>query len=231
MKKGIMLVLLAAVVTGFAQGQSKEDRDLDGFSKVSFGVPGDLYIEFGQDFNVVLEGDRDDLEETVTEVTSGRLIIRRERNFWSNADNRITVRITMPEISGLSVSGSGKAQIVDDVKDADELELAVSGSGRLLTAGISADTFGCNISGSGNVVIDGEGSADRGEISISGSGNYAGENMEIDHLTIRLSGSGNCTCKAGDELNASVSGSGNVDYYGNPKLDARVSGSGKVRSR
>lgn len=228
-----MLVVLAIAVISFsAKAQTKETRNLDGFTKVSFGISGELYIDFGSSYKVVLEGDRDDLEETITEVSSGKLVIKHDRNDWNFADNhKVIVHITMPQIDGLSVSGSGKAEITEEVKEADELDLSVSGSGRLLTAGINADEFNCSISGSGNIEIEGEGSADRGEIAISGSGNYTGESMEIDHLSIRLSGSGNCTVKAGDELSASVSGSGNVNYIGRPRLDARVSGSGKVRSR
>jgi len=231
MKKGIMLVVAVALLSFAAHSQSKETRDLKGFSKVSFGIPGELYIDFGSDFKVVLEGDEDDLEETITEISSGRLVIRHERGNWNFNENKVIVHITMPEIEGLSVSGSGKAEISDQVKDADNLDLNVSGSGRLITSGITADNFNCSISGSGNIVIDGEGNADNGEIAISGSGNYTGEQMEIDHLDITLSGSGNCLCKVGDELSASVSGSGNVNYIGNPELDARVSGSGRVRSR
>lgn len=233
MKKGIMLVVVAMAVLSFtANAQTKETRNLDGFTKVSFGISGELYIDFGSSYKVILEGNRDDLEEIITEVSSGKLVVRHDRNNWNFGDNhKVVVHITMPEIDGLSVSGSGKAEITDEVKEADGLELSVSGSGKLLAAGITADELNCSISGSGNIEIEGEGSADRGEIAISGSGNYSGENMEIDHLDIRLSGSGNCMVKVGDELSASVSGSGNVNYIGRPRLDARVSGSGKVRSR
>ena len=231
MKKGFMLLLAVTLLSLAANAQTKETRDLKGFSKVSFGVSGELYIGFGQDFNVVLEGDRDDLKKTITEITSGRLVIKRERGNWDFNDHRIIVHITMPNIEGLSVSGSGKAEISENVKEADNLDLSVSGSGRLLTSGIVADNLNCSISGSGNIVLGGQGNADSGDISISGSGNYTGEQVEIDKLDINLSGSGNCTVKVGDELSASVSGSGNVTYIGNPKLDARISGSGRVRSR
>ena len=203
----ILVLFAVALISITANAQTKENRDVDGFTRVSFGISGELYIDFGSDYKVVLEGDRDDLEDIITEVTSDRLVIKRDRNHWNfNDHGKVIVHITMPEIEGLGVSGSGKAEITEQVKNADELDLSVSGSGRLITAGISADSFNCSISGSGNVVIGGEGSADSGEIAISGSGNYVGEEMEIDHLDIRLSGSGNCTVRAGDELSASVFG-------------------------
>lgn len=220
---------MAFVFASFIDAQTKEERSLSDFNQVSFGISGDLFIAIGPEFSVVLEGYRDDLEETETEVSSGRLIIRRDDWGFRNS-RKVTVRITMPELEGLSVSGSGKAEILDPVS-ADELNFAVSGSGNLYAGRIEADDFKCSISGSGNILIEGEGSIDDGEITISGSGGYSGDDLEIDHLDVRVSGSGNCSCRAGDSITASISGSGNVTYSGDPRVDARVSGSGKVRSR
>lgn len=228
----ILTALLSALIISAASAQSsgKETRDLKGFTRVNFGVSGNLYIHFGNEFKVTLEGDDDYLKEIITEVSNGRLNIKRENHFFEFNNEKVTINITMPEMTGLGVSGSGRAEIDDPVTEADRLELSVSGSGKIIVSDLTADNLECGISGSGNINV-GKGSADRGEITISGSGNYSGEAMEIDHLTVRVSGSGNCTCKAGDELTASVSGSGNVWYSGDPKVDARVSGSGRVRSK
>jgi hypothetical protein len=229
MKKTAAFLFIALLVCSFASGQEKETRDLKGFSKVNFGIAGDLKIKLGNEFSVVLEGDKSDLREVITEVSGDKLVIRQE-NWHFNFNEKINVYITMPAISSLSVSGSGKAEILDPVKQADSFSLSVSGSGKLTTTDIEADSFSCSISGSGNVYINGAGSADRGTVSISGSGNYHGDQMNVDNLSVSVSGSGNCTCKAGDSLKAGISGSGNVNYSGSPKIDARVSGSGHVRS-
>ncbi|HPM89125.1 MAG TPA: head GIN domain-containing protein [Bacteroidales bacterium] len=229
MKRFTALFVLAIIVTGFASGQQRETRNLRGFDRVSFGIAGNLIIKFGPEFNVVLEGNQRDLEEVVTEISGDKLIIKQE-SWRFRSEDKVMVTITMPEITGLSVSGSGNAEITDDINDADDLDLSVSGSGKIITAGIVVDEFNCSISGSGDVIIGSGGEADRGEISISGSGGYRGEDFEIDHLAVRVSGSGSCFCKAGDSLQASISGSGNVTYKGDPRIDARVSGSGKVRS-
>jgi hypothetical protein len=219
------------MVSSVAIGQStvKETRNLRGFSRVSFGIAGDLKIKIGPEFSVVLEGEKNDLEEVVTEISGDRLQIKQD-NWRFDFREKVNVYITMPELTGLGVSGSGKAEIMDAVKDADHLSLSVSGSGKLLTAGLVVDALDCSISGSGNILIGSAGNADRGEISISGSGNYTGQEFEVDHLEVNISGSGSCYCKTGDSLNATISGSGNVTYTGDPKIDARVSGSGHVRS-
>jgi hypothetical protein len=234
MKRGIILsafMLAISVLSGFANAQPdvKETRDVKDFTKVSFGVAGNLYINFGPEFKVVLEGEKKDLGEIITEVSGGKLVIKKE-NWRFNMNEKITAYITMPELKGLGVSGSGKAEIKDAVKT-EELDLSVSGSGKIYTNGITVSNLGCSISGSGDIIPGGNGNATKADISISGSGNFDGGSFKIGTAEIHISGSGNCNCNVTESLRASVSGSGDVTYEGNPKLDAHVSGSGKVRSR
>jgi Putative auto-transporter adhesin, head GIN domain len=226
-------VFFAAMIltSALASGQSKETRNVRNFTKVSFGVSGDLFIKIGPEFHLTIEGDKRNLDEIETVVSGDRLTIKKENwRFSFRNDERVTINLTLPALEGLGVSGSGKAQIIDKV-EADHLSLSVSGSGKLITAELNADDLNCGISGSGDILLESGGSVDNGHISISGSGGFSGEGVEIDHLVVSISGSGNCRCKAGDSLDAHISGSGNVTYNGNPKVNARVSGSGHVRSR
>jgi len=234
MKKNLLCLLVVlglAMATIGASGQNavKETRDVKGFTKISYGISGNLNIKIGSEFSVVLEGEKDDLREVITDVSDGRLRIRME-NWHFNFNEKVNAYVTLPALAGLSVSGSGRAEILDPIKDADDLSLNVSGSGKIVAEELVVDALDCGISGSGDISIGGTGSADRGEISISGSGSYNGPEFEIDHLEVSVSGSGSCLCKAGDSLTARISGSGNVTYKGDPKIDARVSGSGHVRS-
>jgi hypothetical protein len=233
MKKVLFLSSVMIIITctsAILSGQTKETRNVQGFSKISFGVSGDLFIRIGSEFKLTIEGNKDLVDEIETVVSGDRLNIRKENWHMNFRDERVTINITMPELEGLGVSGSGKAQILDKV-EADELNLNVSGSGKITTSDLEVDRFNCGISGSGDVILGTGGSIDTGDISISGSGGFMGEGIEIDHLEVSISGSGNCRCRAGDSLEAHVSGSGNVTYLGNPKVDARVSGSGHVRSK
>jgi hypothetical protein len=221
------LVLNASLVTG----QNKESRNVSNFTKVSYGVPGELKLRIGPIYSMNIEGDRDDIEKVITNVSGNKLTIRSDNwrvGFWDQ-DDRITIYLTMPQVEDIDVSGSGKLSILDPV-GADGLGLSVSGSGRIYTSDVSADDFHCGISGSGSVIL-GKGSIDDALISISGSGSFSGEEADIDRLDVSISGSGSCSCGEVDELEAKVSGSGSVTYEGNPRIDVRVSGSGKVRSR
>jgi hypothetical protein len=227
----ILAITVSAVHAG-NQSESKETRNLSGFTKVSFGVAGNLFINIGSEFKVVVEGDKRVLDNLITEVTGGKLVIKNENWKMSNwrMNEKVTVYVTMPELNALGVSGTGKAEIKDAVKTGD-LNLSVSGSGKLYASDLTVSNLDCSISGSGDISLGCSGNASKADISISGSGNYTGESFKIGVAEIHISGSGNCTCNVTESLRAGVSGSGNITYEGNPKIDAHVSGSGKVRSR
>ena len=150
MKKVLLFLLSAFIITGnvLAASAIKDKRNVKGFTRISYGVSGNLTVRIGPEFSVVLEGEEDDVERVITEVTGDRLVIKREtfRFRFSDLDERVDVYITLPELEGLGVSGSGRAEIVDDIKDIDDLSLSVSGSGKLTTAGIEVDDLDCGIS-------------------------------------------------------------------------------------
>jgi len=228
MKKAALFVVIISLVYGYSAGQTiKETRDLKGFTSVGFGIAGNLYIKIGPQFKVELEGLKGDVEEVITEISGERLQIKRD-NWRFQFREKVNVYVTMPEINRLGVSGSGKAEIMDAVKGED-LDLSVSGSGNLYTAGLTIENLECGISGSGSIKL-GNGTVKDVEVSISGSGNFNGEMAKCETMEVHVSGSGNCTCQVTGSLEASVSGSGNITYTGNPRIDARVSGSGRVRS-
>jgi hypothetical protein len=231
MKKSIIpaLLLILSVTALQAQTTYTETRNVSGFSKVSFAVAGEVYIDLGQSYSVVLEGDRDYINDIETRVEGKDLVIKRDK--WFDSGNRkVTVRITMPALEGISVSGSGKVTVNDPVRG-DDLDVAISGSGKALLGDVTVKNIECHISGSGSLNIAGTGTVDNLVISISGSGNYKGEAAKVGTLRASISGSGNCDCYVTDLLKAAISGSGSVYYSGNPKIDAAISGSGKVRTK
>ncbi len=173
-----IILIIASAGTVKGQSDNKETRDVKGFTKVSFGVSGNLYINFGPEFKVVLEGDKKYLDEIITEVSGNRLVIKKE-NWKFHFDEKVDVYVTMPEIEGLGVSGSGKAEIKDAVKSND-LNLSVSGSGKLYANQVSVSNLDCSISGSGDIIL-GNGTTSKTGISISGSGNFEGESITFNN--------------------------------------------------
>jgi len=221
-------VLLLFVSAATAQDTYKETRNVT-FDEVSFCLAGEVYISLGQGFKVVLEGDKDYIDEVETKVSGSELVIKRDS--WVNFNNeKVIVRITMPALNGIDVSGSGKVMVADPLKS-DDFEADISGSGKIYLKDVTMGDVEFDISGSGSFVIEGAGSMSSLEVDISGSGSYKGESTKIGTFEAHISGSGSCDCYVTEMLRASISGSGSVWYSGNPKIDASISGSGKVRTK
>jgi len=226
MKKIIVIILAAWMLIPLVLLAQSEKRKVESFRAISMGVPGDLYITQGNQLSLEVKGDPDDLEDLVTEVRNHTLVIKYDRIGWNFGRDRVTIYVTTPEISEISLGGSGKV-ISENVLQSDELELDVSGSGKMELQ-VEADEINASISGSGNITISGE--ADEVQLTISGSGNLDGEELMADRYHVRISGSGKSRIYVGDELEAEISGSGSVHYKGDPdRVISNVSGSGRVR--
>ncbi|MFW5756766.1 MAG: head GIN domain-containing protein [Tangfeifania sp.] len=211
----------------------KEVRDVSEFSKISLNVSGELYLQQGDRQRVEIVAKSSTLEDIVTEVKGGELVIRfKNRNvFWRSFNpGKIEIYVSVPEIEGLSVSGSGDI-IADERINSRRMSLAVSGSGNIRLDDLHTDRVKSSISGSGGVFIGSGGMAEDFEASISGSGSVKAEDFEAENVKVHISGSGNCNIHASETLNARVAGSGSVYYSGNPQVDSSVSGSGRVRKR
>ncbi|HUW94140.1 MAG TPA: head GIN domain-containing protein [Bacteroidales bacterium] len=231
MKKLLSLAAASLLLTSavMAQDSYSETRNVTGFSTVSFAVAGEVHISLGQDYKVVLAGDRDFVSKIETKVSGGDLVIKHEK--WFNAPNsKVIVYITMPSLVGIDVSGSGKVTVEDPLKG-DDFEINISGSGTVLLKDVTLTDVECDISGSGKFLAEGTGTMESLEINISGSGSYAGGTVKVGSFEASISGSGSCDCYVTGMLKAAISGSGSIYYSGNPKIDASISGSGRVRMK
>ena len=252
MKKYRFLTLIALLLsTSVLTAQHREVRDVENFTKISFGFAGKLYLKQGSPQKVELEGNRDILEEIETEVDGGRLRIGKEGKWfdWDFGNDKITVYITVPNIEGVSVSGSG--DIVGQSKiRTDDLELKVSGSGSMeldveakgdVEADVSGsgnmnlrghfESFESDVSGSGRVVLRAN-IDNTASFGISGSGKIEASGS-ADFVRTRISGSGKVLAADLETKRCEVriSGSGDVEINVISELDATISGSGSVSYR
>ena len=243
----LTLALICSVTVLYAQ--TKETRDVGTFTKISFRVPGKVYLRQGSPQKVEIEGKKDVLAEVETSVEGGRLVIGKEGK-WSNWNWRdgdeVTVYITMKEVEGIGVSGSG--DVIGETKIiANDLDLNVSGSGNLkIEAEASGDIEG-DVSGSGDLILKGKcksfdsdvsGSgkvvltlniAEQADLGISGSGKIEASGTAASVRT-SISGSGKVMA-ANLETNRCeirISGSGDVEINVKSEIDATISGSGTV---
>jgi uncharacterized Zn-binding protein involved in type VI secretion len=210
----------------------RQTRKVDSFTEISLRIGAKVYLEQGEKRSLEIEAKPSTLEEIITEVKDGKLIIRFPNKdfFWKTFQpGEITIHITTPEINGLGLSGSGDIIAEDNIKTK-VMNLAVSGSGNIRLSDLSAEQVKSVISGSGNIILAGKTAAQDLSVNISGSGNFKGLDYTANDVTIKVSGSGNVGIEANKNLYIRLAGSGNVTYKGKPMIDQSIAGSGSVRS-
>lgn len=225
------VILFAFFLAGTPVKAEEQNRKVDPFTEISLRVGAKLHLEQGSKQNLEIVAKPSTMEEIITEVKNGKLIIRfpNKNYLWSTfTPGDITIYITMPEINGLAISGSGDILAEDEIKSK-IIDLAVSGSGNIKLSELTAERVKTTISGSGDIVLTGKEVAEDLSVTISGSGNFRGFNFTTDDVTVKVAGSGDVDVTANKNLNVRLAGSGNVNYKGNPLVDQSVAGSGNVR--
>lgn len=186
---------------------ASEARTVRDFDEVALSGSGTLSIVQTGEESLTIQADDNILPLLTSEVSGRRLTLGTRPNTSFTTRNPIVYRLTVRELRGLTVSGSGDAT----------------------ATGITTPAMSVRISGSGDVTLSG--SAQQLEVSVTGSGAYHGADFASRTADVSVSGSGDARVNASERLEARVSGSGSVAYSGNPAVSRRVSGSGSVRQR
>ncbi len=207
----------------------KVTRNLSNFTGVSLSM--DANVELYQDsvYHVELNGQQNVLDVIETNVSGSTLNIRLRKCTNLRHHNTVTIRVYMPSLNNLDISGSGDVKGMNNLKT-ESLDVNISGSGSLSLDGIITNSFEANISGSGNITFYGNNSCNSAKYTVSGSGNLNAEWLRVDIVDARVSGSGEIKLYAVKQLDATISGSGDIIYRGSPNTNIKISGSGKVRS-
>jgi len=231
----------AEIVVGNGSIETQK-RELPAFSAINVGGSATLKVHRGAQ-KVEISCDSNILPYIVTTVSGNELTIGFKPLTSIMSSSKMQFEITLPELAGIRLSGSGEAYVdafkgdsftgivsgSGSVKAADlaysGVSLASSGSGGF-EAKVKAERLDLRCTGSGGVSLSG--SAGRGEIAVSGSGKIGGRDFAVNEARIAVSGSGNVEIRAIKNLDATLSGSGSIRYWGGPSVSQRISGSGRI---
>jgi len=228
---GIILLMFMLMFTGTKLYAEQEYRNVSPFNGISLKVSAELYLIQGNKQSVSINADASTLENIVTSVKGHILTIRSiKKDFFSSTKpiQNIKIYITCPEISSISISGSGsvfnKSKITSRI-----IDLNVMGSGNIVLSGLNSESVKGTIMGSGKISLASRNVTDEFKLTISGSGYYKGAEFPTKNANIKISGSGDAIVNTTDDLDVHISGSGEVMYTGNPNVTTAIIGSGKVK--
>lgn len=200
---------------------------LDAFKSIDLAILGTVTISQGTTQEVKVTGNPNIIDSLTTGVSDESWKISLNSGCYQYTD--LSIEITVPNMTAINLSGSGKIQ-VNDFRNQQDLSLNVSGSGDITLNGFEGITeLPITISGSGSVVGSKEITTLQNlNVTVSGSGKYLAYPIIGQVVTVNLSGSGNIETTVMDILNANISGSGNISYKGNPTINQNITGSGKL---
>jgi hypothetical protein len=200
-------------------------RQVSAFTRIASNGSVETRIHKSPEFRVVVATDTRQQDLFEVKTTNGLLSLGFKSGSIVRHTAKVIVDVYMPELESLSVSGSGKAVLMDRF-DGKDLRLAVSGSGSIQGT-IHYDSLAASISGSGSMKLSG--ACPQLGITLSGSGSFDGRQLPAVSVSAVLSGSGSINLDVGSSLAAVVSGSGRIRYHGNPTVNSKVAGTGSVR--
>jgi hypothetical protein len=208
-RRAVALLAVGSAVTACSattgSGQlATQSRQVSGFTSIQLTGVGELNIDQTGTESLTVSAEDNLLPLLTSRVEGDTLILGEKPNTRIVTTKPITYALTMKDITGLAVSGSGTIN-----------------APKLTTAALRVE-----ISGSG--VITTGGTADDQNLEISGSGRYLADGLTSKTVTAEISGSGTANVAASNALDVKISGSGTLTYNGNPQITQTVSGSGRV---
>lgn len=234
MKTHFLILVLVAALIGFTSCRKEygegniisETRSINSFTEIDLRCSADVEIYKGAVQSIEVS-DYENLLEYLEVRTSGNtLIIETNPHHVFLQNSEAKVSIVIPDvITDIEISGSGNVYINDSLNNLQSVE--ISGSGTLTGSPASyKSTINAEVSGSGEIELNGD--APSISTEISGSGQIYFRNLFADHAISSISGSGSTTVNVSNSLKANISGSGCIYYYGNPSVSSSITGSGKV---
>jgi len=228
---------LAAVLTACSHGNREEagptvarNYQVGSFKQIEVAGPYDVEVRTGANPTVAANGSEKLLERTVVEVKGDTLSIHpEEHNSWFNMgwhhNGKAKFIVTVPELSGATIAGSGGIKV--DKVAGDSFEGTIAGSGGLQLDTTEVKSLKLSIGGSGGIKT-GTGKAEVAEYEIAGSGGIDAAGVSATQAKVSIAGSGSVKANATSTAAVDIMGSGNVNVSGGAKCTVSKAGSGNV---
>jgi Putative auto-transporter adhesin, head GIN domain len=215
--KKLMFVLILLAVTGVGckhhlhsgvKGSGfrvVQPRQVQPFKSISSEGAFNVQVVCQKDLSLEIEGDDNVLDLIATDVSNNVLHLKNAKSY--SVSEPIEIRISVPDLEGLSVSGAGKFEI-KGMKN-EKFEIDSDGAPQI------------NVSGSTNVV----------DIDSNGAAKIDTHNLRAEKGIVDSKGVSDIEVDVRDQLDVTISGPSKVTYQGDPSINKTIHGPGKLERR
>jgi hypothetical protein len=203
-------------------------EDLAGFDRLDVGHGFDVEVRQGESFNVTLRVDENAVDHLKVELEGGTLYLGLKEPFYVTLNVPLQATITMPELTGLVLSG-GTDGTITGFRSTDPVAIDLSG-GSDLRGDIEAGDVRCVVSGGSDLTLTGAGQDL--DLEVSGGSDADLSGFAVADAAVLASGGSDATVNATGRLDVEASGGGTVYYLGSPTLGTvDTSGGAQLRRK
>lgn len=205
-----------------------EQRAVSNLSELDLTGPVQMEVRVGQAPTLQVEADGNLLPLVHTEASGGTLRVWVEGSVRTN--NAIRVIYTVPQLSQIRSTGSGRLRVSE--LNGGALTLTKTGSGASELSG-KVGNLNMDLTGSGDVNASALHSGNA-NLSLTGSGAITLGKADGESVNVKVRGSGDVRASgAARQLNARVSGSGGANLMGlaSQNADLTTDGSGDITAQ
>lgn len=188
-----------------------------------------VFVVQGEEYDVRLRGDQDDLDDVSIRSRNNRLEIKRRNRDWGwwekgNWPEAVGIYIVMPKLEALELSGACEGEI-RGFEDYD-MELSIVGASEL-EARISPNYLEIDMNGASKLELDGR--AEKIDARITGASKLDAVDFRSETGDLNLNGASKASVYVTEELWIDANGISTVSYKGDPKLYAEKNGLSTVK--
>lgn len=227
---GLSASLRALDLGGFGTGEPgsgrlvRDVRALPSFDRITLALPGAVELVQTPGSESVSITTDDNLQSGFQAVvTDGELVLQTVGG-GKLRSTQLRVVVALRQLRQLRVSDSSQIHATD--LTVPKLSLNHSGSGHVQFDRLAADDLTIALAGSGKFSATGTAAKVQGQLA--GSGELQLAHLAARQVDLTLAGSGDATVWAAEALTVSVAGSGGLRYYGDARLRRFLGGSGSV---
>ena len=199
------------------------------FSTLDITLPVNVTInvQTGSQPGIVLSGYENVIKHIKINTDNNTLILKTDLDDnWTIDGRDVTVTITTPTLSALSLEGATDADIHGNISGSN-FKLGISGASRAVIDNINTDNFSSDISGAADLRIK-SGNVKVASYELSGAGKILAFPLQTSETSTSISGTGTSEVTASQKLTANISGAGTIKYKGHPSISRDVSGAGSI---
>lgn len=202
----------------------KAERTVSNFTQLDVGGAFSIFLSQGNQEKLVIEADKEEIDEIVTEVVGNKLKIY-TKSGWSGRFHEMSIYITFKDLEYIDFSGAVEV-VGENTLTFPELKMDVSGAAEI-DLEMKADRFEAEFSGASELNF--RGSCKTGYIGLSGATEIDAEGLEFQDLKIEVSGASEAKIWATGSLTIDASGASSIRYKGSPKISIDESGASSVK--